>query len=50
MLKVLLICSIHFISITNIILYAQEKSSVCFTFDDGNTKDILNYNYLQWNQ
>ena len=30
--------------------FSQEKSSVCFTFDDGNPKDILGYNYLQWNQ
>ena len=32
------------------ILFAQEKSSLCFTFDDGNSKNILDYNYDQWNQ
>jgi peptidoglycan-N-acetylglucosamine deacetylase len=32
------------------ILFSQNKSSVCLTFDDGNPKDILGYNYRQWNQ
>lgn len=30
-------------------IYSQDKPILCFTFDDGNPKDILNYNYLQWN-
>lgn len=29
---------------------AQEKSSIAFTFDDGNPKDILNYKYEKWNR
>jgi peptidoglycan-N-acetylglucosamine deacetylase len=36
--------------IFNSITSAQEKPSLCFTFDDGSTKDILDYNYLKWNQ
>ena len=36
--------------ILTIQIFPQEKSSVCFTFDDGNPKDILDYNYLKWNQ
>jgi len=31
-------------------LFAQEKPSVCFTFDDGNPKDILNYDIEIWNK
>jgi peptidoglycan-N-acetylglucosamine deacetylase len=38
------------ISICIPFLLAQDKSSVCFTFDDGNPKDLLNYKYDQWNQ
>jgi peptidoglycan-N-acetylglucosamine deacetylase len=34
----------------NTVLFPQSKSSVCFTFDDGNPKGILKYNYQQWNQ
>ena len=49
-LKVFLICAISLISIMNHILYAQEKSSVCFTFDDGSPKNILDYSYIKWNQ
>lgn len=30
-------------------LFPQEKPSVCFTFDDGNPKDILDYKYFEWN-
>ncbi len=30
-------------------LIAQEISSLCFTFDDGNPKDILNYKNEVWN-
>lgn len=30
--------------------YAQQKPSVCFTFDDGNPKDILQYDNEEWNQ
>jgi peptidoglycan-N-acetylglucosamine deacetylase len=33
-----------------IALLSQDKSSVCFTFDDGNTKNILDYKNEQWNQ
>jgi peptidoglycan-N-acetylglucosamine deacetylase len=36
--------------VSNIILFPQDKSSICFTFDDGYPKDILDYNYEQWNQ
>jgi len=36
--------------ISNIALLSQDKSSVCFTFDDGNPKNILDYKYEQWNQ
>jgi len=32
------------------VLLAQDKSSVCFTFDDGNPKDILDYTIDRWNQ
>ncbi|MBK9099048.1 MAG: polysaccharide deacetylase family protein [bacterium] len=31
-------------------LFPQEKPSVCFTFDDGNPKDILQYDNDVWNQ
>ena len=31
-------------------LFPQDKSSVCFTFDDGNPKDILNYDNEVWNK
>ena len=31
-------------------IYSQEKSSLCFTFDDGTAKNILDYDYLAWNQ
>ena len=31
-------------------LFPQEKSSVCFTFDDGNPKDILQYDNEVWNK
>jgi len=34
----------------NAVLFPQDKSSVCFTFDDGSPKDILEYKYEQWNQ
>ncbi len=47
-LKSLVLLILYFIITVQII--PQGKSSVCFTFDDGNPKDILNYNYLQWNQ
>jgi peptidoglycan-N-acetylglucosamine deacetylase len=36
--------------ISSIALLSQDKSSVCFTFDDGNPKNILDYKYEQWNQ
>lgn len=32
------------------VLLSQEKSSLCFTFDDGNSKSILEYNNQKWNQ
>ena len=47
-LKLLLFAAILLIFITP--SFPQVKSSVCFTFDDGNPNDILDYNYLQWNQ
>lgn len=28
---------------------SNQQSSVCFTFDDGNTNDILNYKQSYWN-
>jgi len=31
------------LTLSNYTLVAQEKPSVCFTFDDGNPKDILDY-------
>ena len=31
-------------------LFPQDKSSVCFTFDDGNLKDILQYDNEVWNK
>ena len=31
-------------------LFPQEKSSVCFTFDDGNPKDVLHYDNEVWNE
>ena len=37
------------LALNNYILFAQEKPSVCFTFDDGNPKDILDYKYFEWN-
>jgi peptidoglycan/xylan/chitin deacetylase (PgdA/CDA1 family) len=48
-LKILLYSSLLLLSI-NCLLFPQEKPSVCFTFDDGNPNNILNYNYNQWNQ
>lgn len=48
-LKTFLILPLLLFSISNIV-FSQEKSSICFTFDDGNSKDILDYNYKQWNQ
>ncbi|MDZ7624581.1 MAG: polysaccharide deacetylase family protein [Ignavibacteriaceae bacterium] len=38
------------LTLSNYSLFAQEKSSVCFTFDDGNPKDILNYDNEVWNK
>lgn len=32
------------------IVFPQENPSVCFTFDDGNPNDILEYENLEWNQ
>ena len=31
-------------------LFPQQKHSVCFTFDDGNPKDILEYENEVWNK
>lgn len=39
-----------FVFCTQLDFFPQENPSVCFTFDDGNPKDVLNYNYLEWNQ
>lgn len=36
--------------ISQLNIFPQDKSSLCFTFDDGNPNDILDYNYLEWNQ
>jgi peptidoglycan/xylan/chitin deacetylase (PgdA/CDA1 family) len=39
---------IHFLLFTLQII-AQQKPSVCFTFDDGNPKDIMEYESEFWN-
>ena len=46
--NILLIASIffHFAAF----LIAQEKSTISFSFDDGNTKNILNFENAEWNQ
>ena len=49
-IKTLALTVLFLVFTANAALFSQEKSSVCFTFDDGNPKDILDYNYLQWNQ
>ncbi|MFH0735637.1 MAG: polysaccharide deacetylase family protein [bacterium] len=36
--------------ILNSNLYSQQKSSLCFTFDDGSSKDVAGYDYLEWNK
>ena len=36
------------VALTNI--FPQDKSSLCFTFDDGNPNDILGYHYFEWNK
>ena len=46
LLRILLI---HF-SFFILHIFAQQKSSVCFTFDDGNPKDILEYDNEVWNK
>jgi peptidoglycan-N-acetylglucosamine deacetylase len=48
--KLFLTLSLLSLFIFNCFLFAQEKSSICFTFDDGNPKGILNYSSQQWNQ
>jgi len=48
-LKYLLLFSLLVLTAINIHTIAQEKSSVCFTFDDGNPNDILDYKYFEWN-
>ena len=45
---ILLICTALMASSSPLI--AQDKSSVCFTFDDGNPKDILEYDNEVWNK
>jgi peptidoglycan-N-acetylglucosamine deacetylase len=47
---VILMLSVLSVSSCPYAVFAQEKSSVCFTFDDGNPKDILDYTNDQWNQ
>jgi len=39
---------IHF-SVFILHIFPQQKPSVCFTFDDGNPKDILEYDNEVWN-
>jgi len=46
LLRILLIHFLFFI----LHIFAQQKPSVCFTFDDGNPKDILNYDNEVWNK
>ena len=45
---ILLICTA--ITASSSPLIAQDKSSVCFTFDDGNPKSVLEYDKDVWNK
>ena len=47
-MRIILITLIVILFETNI--YPQDKPSLCFTFDDGNPKSILDYEYQEWNQ
>ena len=49
-IKTILIIAIYLISIFSLRVLSQEKSSVCFTFDDGNPNDILDYKFFEWNE
>ena len=49
LLKILLIIILLVSVLSDYNLIAQEKSSVCFSFDDGNPNDILDYQYFEWN-
>ena len=46
LLRILLIHFLFFI----LHIFAQQKPSVCFTFDDGNPKDILEYDNEVWDK
>ena len=48
--KLIISLFITVLTLSSYSLFAQEKSSVCFTFDDGNPKDILNYYNEIWNK
>ena len=48
--KTFLILVLFTVSSLSSVSSAQEKSSLCFTFDDGNPNDILDYKAEQWNQ
>jgi len=47
--KLIISLFITVLTFSNYSTFAQEKPSVCFTFDDGNPKDIFHYDNEVWN-